>query len=91
MDNNFTYFNNFIAGMDIGYIKFKGANFTWANNKEGEGFIQEKLDRFFGSLEWLLHFDTAEVQHVLRQPLDHSMLVLDTHLHRRKTKARFFF
>lgn len=29
----------------MGEIKYKGENYTWANNWEGEGFIQERLDR----------------------------------------------
>lgn len=32
-------------------IKFREEGCTWANNKEGEGLIQEKLDKFFGSAE----------------------------------------
>lgn len=64
--------------MDMGEIKFKGDMFTWANNREGEGFIQEKLDHFFGSLELMLLHDTAEVLHVSRQASDHALLILDT-------------
>lgn len=35
--------------MDMGEIKFIGDTFTWANNREGEDFIQKRLDIFFGS------------------------------------------
>lgn len=26
-----------------------GNLYTWANNREGEGYVEEKLDRFFGA------------------------------------------
>lgn len=45
-ENSFLDFRNFISEMQMGEIKFKGEPFTWANNLEGEGFIQERLDSF---------------------------------------------
>lgn len=75
----------------MGDIKFKGESWTWSNNREGEGFIQEKLDRFLGSAEWLLHFDKVEVKHFLRQTSDHSLILLDFNLTRNKTQSRFIF
>lgn len=45
----FQVFRSFIAEMDMGDINYKGDTYTWANNREGEGFIQEMLDRFCGS------------------------------------------
>lgn len=48
-ENNFQVFRNFIAKMEMGDIKHRGEIYTWGNNREGEGFIQERLDRFFGS------------------------------------------
>lgn len=50
--------------MEMGDIKFKGDAFTWANNREGEEYINERFDRFFGSAEWMMHFDKAEVKHI---------------------------
>lgn len=59
---------------------------------EGEGFMQERLDRvFFGSAEWLLHFDKATVEHITRQASDHFLLLQDSNPLRNKTKARFIF
>lgn len=45
-DNSFQDFIGFISDMGMGDIKFRGEAYTWANNREGEGFIQERLDRF---------------------------------------------
>lgn len=77
--------------MGIVDIKFKGEICTWANNREGEGFIQERLDKFFGSAEWMLSYNTTEVKHVMRQASDHSLFLLDSNPVRKKTKARFIF
>lgn len=75
--------------MGMGEVKFRGEEWTWANNREGEGFIMERLDRFFGSSEWLLEHDAAEVQHILKQTSDHSLLFLDSNLPKFKIKTRF--
>lgn len=90
-ERSFFEFRNIIAEMGMGDISFRGDAFTWANNREREGFIQERLDRFLGSSEWLLHFDTAEVTYVLRQSSDHALIMLDTKPQRCKSKARFIF
>lgn len=90
VENSFDDFRSFISEMEMGDIKFKGDTYTWANNREGEGFIQKRLDRFFGSWAWMLQHDSAVVTHVKRQASDHSLLVLDSNLGRIKTRARFF-
>lgn len=75
----------------MGEVRFRGDPFTWANNRIGEGFIMERLDRFFGSAEWLLQCDNAEVLHVIKQASDHAMLVMDTQPQRIRTRSRFIF
>lgn len=87
----FNDFRDFIADMDMRDIKYKVEPFTWDNNREDEGFIPERLDRFFGSANWKLKWDTGDVSHILRQSSDHSMIILDTKPQRKKTKARFIF
>lgn len=76
--NSFSDFRNLILDIKIGDIGFRGETFTWANNREGAWFIWERLDKFFGSTEWMLQFDIAEVTYILRQTSDHSLLILDT-------------
>lgn len=77
--------------MEIGEIAFRGRRWTWANNRNGEGFIDERLDMFFGSSEWFVHFGRTEVQHLLTQASDHSMGLLDTKPQQQKSKSRFIF
>lgn len=40
---------------------FSGRRWTWANNRQGEGYIEERIVMFFGSAEWMLEFDKAVV------------------------------
>lgn len=77
--------------MDMGEVKFRGDPFTQANNRDGEGFIQKKLDRFLGSAEWMVQYDINKILHVTRQALDRSLLVLDTKPQRAKTRSWFIF
>lgn len=49
-DSSFQDFRDFVVDMEMGDIKFTGNTYTWTNNKKGVGFIQERLDRFYGSL-----------------------------------------
>lgn len=46
-DLSFRNFNKFICDMEIEKIKAVGRMYTWANNREGERFVEEKVDRFF--------------------------------------------
>lgn len=39
----------------------------------------------------MLHFDKAEVQHIIRQAYDHSLILLDSNPLRNKSKATFIF
>lgn len=75
----------------MGDIRPQGESSTWENNREEEGFIQKRLDRFFVADGWILQWDTAEVRTILRQPSDHLMLLLDSKPMRKKTRARSIF
>lgn len=86
-ESSFQDFRNFIDDMGMGDMKYKGDTYTWANNREGKVFIQERLDRFCGSTAWMLLNDTTEMQHVPRQASDHSLLLLDSQPTRVKTRA----
>lgn len=43
-----------MSDMEMRDIKYKGDTFTWGNNTEWEGFIQERLDRFLGAANWMI-------------------------------------
>lgn len=68
-----------------------GRRWAWANNRVGEGFIEERLDIFFGSAEWLVEYEKAEVTHYAKHSSDHRMLLLDTNTHQEKRKTLFIY
>lgn len=67
---SFLPFKNFLVNMEMKDIVYSGKAFTWANNREGEGFIQERLDKFCGSNEWMILNENAVINHILRQTSD---------------------
>lgn len=69
----------------MGEIKLKG------NLYLGEGFIQERRDRFFGSLEYLIFLYAIVVTHVRRQTSNHALIVLDLNPQQSRSKTRFIF
>ncbi|CAI9117559.1 OLC1v1018964C1 [Oldenlandia corymbosa var. corymbosa] len=87
----FLGFCDFIRGMEMEEVDFVGRNWTWANNRDGEGFIEKCLDRFFGSIAWLVENGEAKVLHVEGHSSDHCMLVLDTKPETKRKKSRFYF
>lgn len=48
-ESSFRSFRSFITSMEMEEIKAEGSEFTWANNRDGEEFVEEKLDRVFGA------------------------------------------
>lgn len=40
---SFTQFRAFVDSMEIQDLGFKGRR-TWGNNREGEGYVEERLD-----------------------------------------------
>lgn len=80
-----------IEKMEMEEIAFHRRGWTWANNGKEEGFLEVRLDRLFGSAQWLLDHPAAIVQHVERQSSDHSLLILDTKPEQMRRKARFYF
>lgn len=72
-------------------INYVGRQWTWANNREGEGFIEERLDRFFASPDWFLLNVGALVAHVDRSASDHTFLVLQSQPHHNRRKNHVLF
>lgn len=59
---------------DMGYQSVK---FTWCNNREGNSFTKERLDRVFGNNGWHSLFSNSIVVNVLvDQRSHHSPLLL---------------
>lgn len=84
-------FREFIEQMDMEEIRFFGKEWTWTNNWEDAGYIEVRLDGFFGSGQWLFEHVNAVVRHIEKQASDHYLLVLDTKPEQKRKQARFYF
>ena len=62
--------------VDLG---FQGNIFTWSNGREGEGFVQERLDRACGTIEWRALFPHVKVNHLQVTYSDHVPILISTH------------
>lgn len=49
VESSFQAFNSSINQMGMAEGKSIRALYTWANNKQREGYVEEKLDSFFGA------------------------------------------
>lgn len=58
---------------DMGYY---GLHFTWCNQQEGDDRIYLRLDRAFATIDWLDHFSSIKVHHLLDITSDHCPLLL---------------
>lgn len=76
--------------MKMTELNYKDRMWTWANNREQEGFVEERLDRFFVSLDWIMAYPQAVVTYVHKQSSDHSLLFLDSTPREVKSKKRFY-
>ncbi|KAH7834369.1 hypothetical protein Vadar_015294 [Vaccinium darrowii] len=70
-------FNQFINQCHLLDLGFSGFPFTWRNNREGEGYIQERLDRALATPSWRTRFRHATVEHLHSVGSDHNALLLD--------------
>ncbi|KAK6160885.1 hypothetical protein DH2020_004266 [Rehmannia glutinosa] len=55
-EGSFQQFRDFVGNIGMGEIPFSGYEFTWSNLRRHEGFVEERLDRAFGSPSWLLQY-----------------------------------
>ena len=61
--------------IDLGY---SGYMYTWRNGREGEAFVEERLDRACASLEWSDLYPAAKVKHLTASYSDHDPIIIDT-------------
>ncbi|KAL9683096.1 hypothetical protein QQ045_014911 [Rhodiola kirilowii] len=84
-------FNEFISRVGVADVGFKGNDFTWSNNQEGESQIWERLDRCLGNGLSFAAFPNLEVHHLARLCSDHCPLLLKFNGEHRKRKGMFKF
>lgn len=59
-------------------IDSEGPLFTWSNFQEGDALIEERLDRFLATPDWLSMFPHATVDNFITSHSDHHCLILNT-------------
>lgn len=70
-------FSNFINQCHLLDLGLSGFLYTWRNNREGEGYIQERLDRALATPSWRSRFKHATVEHLHSMGSDHNALPLN--------------
>ncbi|GER37242.1 retrotransposon protein [Striga asiatica] len=50
---NMLGFRGFVDRMGMKKLDMIGQSYTWGNNREGEGFVEERIDKAFASFDWL--------------------------------------
>lgn len=65
--------------------------FTWANNKEGEEYVKERLDRVVCTIEWWLMYPKAKAYALPAIGLDHSPIILSLQTNHARRKRVFRF
>ncbi|KAH7864775.1 hypothetical protein Vadar_033674 [Vaccinium darrowii] len=91
VQSNLRGFQDFINECHLLDLGFSDYPFTWRNNREGEGFIQERLDRVLVSPSRRTRFSHARVEHLDAIGSDHSALLLHLHGTYSQFRAPFRF
>ena len=80
-------------------LSYYGEQYTWVNKHESLIFVQERLDRFGGNLEWNRLFSNAQVTNLSFYHYDHRAIkvtfsqywVRIRRTHRKGRKQKFHF
>lgn len=84
-----------LTACDLRDLGYEGTQFTWCNNRQGEGRIFERLDRFLVNSKWCDFFPFESVSHGQVAYSDHCPIWFNTHgnrIRKRGTRLfRFFF
>lgn len=72
----FRGFQKFVNDCGLVDLGFSGYPFTWRNNRRGEDYIQELLDRVLATPSWCRLFDQASVSHLNAVGSNHNALLL---------------
>lgn len=72
-------FREYLDYCDLIDLGFNGPTFTWTNQREVWGLIQERLDRAIANQRWILKFPSASLLHLPRNlASDHCPILLTT-------------
>ncbi|GER45713.1 non-ltr retroelement reverse transcriptase [Striga asiatica] len=90
-EREFIDFNAFISRMGMQELHQIGHRFTWGNDGEAEGFIEEKIDKIFASFDWLEDNQHTMVENFFKSASDHRLLLLSDNPQNSRVKGRRFY
>jgi len=67
-------FHEVIEECLLGDLGYKGSQFTWCNNREGNEFIKERLDRALANMGWCSQFPNMSAEVLATRTSDHKPL-----------------
>lgn len=72
-------------------ISFTGSSYTWWNGRIEEACIFKRLDRVLGNSQFQQHIPNFEVEHLIRDGLNHSPLLVKCHGYQYRITKPFKF
>ncbi|KAH9776449.1 putative reverse transcriptase/RNA-dependent DNA polymerase [Citrus sinensis] len=81
-DRNVKLINDFSEALrdcDLKDVGFKGYPFTWSNGRYGQGFVEERLDKFVCNKKWSEIFVDGEVSNLDTWFSDHCPVLMEVH------------
>ncbi|KAF7147859.1 hypothetical protein RHSIM_Rhsim03G0112800 [Rhododendron simsii] len=88
---SFRGFQKFIDDCGLVDLGFSGYPFTWRNNRSGDDYIQERLDRVLATPSWCLLFNQSSVTHLETVGSDHNALLVNLRAISARNRVPFRF
>ena len=70
-------FQQVLRDLQLCDLSASGQRFTWMNKREDEDFVMERLDRAFGSVEWVNQYPFYSLRNLPIVRSDHGPILLD--------------
>nr|POE81150.1 hypothetical protein CFP56_75245 [Quercus suber] len=70
-------FQQVLGDLQLCDLTASGQRFTWMNKREEDDFVMERLDRAFGSIEWVNRYPFYSLRNLPIVKSDHGPIILD--------------
>ncbi|KAK4605752.1 hypothetical protein RGQ29_000158 [Quercus rubra] len=70
-------FQQVLSDLQLCDLSASGQRFTWMNKREDEDFVMERLDRAFGSVEWVNKYPLYSLKNLPIVKSDHGPIIVD--------------